>query len=570
MNSTFRFLIVFAMVVLGIANMDAEGQSKDDAFEYRKVYRNVDKIRVQIERTLSELAASKSMDFDGQSMFFEEALAEFYKSRNYAPAWGDFTTFLDALYALERSWEDGLNPKDYHVEYIRSMLRHISEKLDANMVDYESVARFDILVTDAVLLYAWHLLKGKVDSESLEPNWNYDFRESDDDFPEKLQHAIAQNKVSETLYDRRPEISVYKAYRDLLVRYRTLKLEGVSWKSIDGSEWIKQGARDLRVPLIRARLYKTGELSGKSNMDSLVYDDQLVGDIENFQRANGLGADGVIGTETLNALNESLDSRIGKLRVNMERLRWVIDHLSDRYILVNIPAFKAYYMENNKLRFVTNVIIGQVYTRTPVFKSRLSYIEFNPTWTVPSSIIRSSIIPDLKKDPEYLGKNHYVLLDRAGNKVDQSKIDFSTISRSNFPYIVRQRPGNWNALGVVKFIFPNKYSVFMHDTPSKQLFERSQRTFSHGCIRIQNPLVMAEILLEGTDYDKTRIDEVLKSGKTIRVKPVNDIDVMLLYWSVGYDEDQKLTFYKDIYNRDGKVLEQLDTESQSRLIRNTP
>lgn len=251
----------------------------------------------------------------------------------------------------------------------------------------------------------------------------------------------------------------------------------------------------------------------------------------------------------------------------MERARWLVGNISDNYILVNIAAFKAMYVENNKIRFVTNVQVGKPYTGTPVFKDRLEYIEFNPTWTVPWSIVKSSIIPHMKKDHGYLEKHHFDLLDKAGNKLNPASVDYSSISNSNFPYMVRQRPGTWNSLGVVKFIFPNKYSVFMHDTPSKALFERSERAFSHGCIRTQNPLDLAEMLLEGTAYDQAKIDETLQSGETMRAVPSKTIDVMLLYWTVGYGENKSLIFYKDIYKRDNKVLDELNRQGQNRSKR---
>lgn len=564
MNDAIRYIIVGILVVCGATQLYGQSKANENEKAHQNVYRDLDKIGEQIQIALGDLAAGNSLEFDDDVIFSEKVLPEFYRTRDYKPAWSDYATLLDALGALEHSWEDGLNPDDYHAGHIRAVVRQIKAKLGDNVVDYPAVARFDILVTDAVLLYAYHILDGKVDPESLDPNWNYSFRDIKENVPEKLQQAIQHHQVSQSLYRLRPRLQLYQSYRDLMIKYQKMKEEGISWSSIGGTMVIKVGEEDKRIPEIRQRLQRTGELTAGSNMESMVYDDQLKTDIERFQRANGLDIDGVIGPGTLKALNESLESRIEKLRVNMERARWVVSNLSDRYIVVNIPAFKAYYMEDNKIRFATNVQVGRPYTKTPVFKDRLAYIEFNPTWTVPTSIIRNSIIPHLKKDPGYLGKNHFDLLDQAGNMIDTSTINFSKISASNFPYIVRQRPGSWNSLGLVKFIFPNKYSVFMHDTPSKSLFDRSERAFSHGCIRTQHPMELAAILLEGTAYNKAKIDEIIQSGKTTRVNPANDVDVMLLYWTVGFDENQKLTFYKDIYNRDGKVLEQLESKSQNR------
>ncbi|PTN07866.1 murein L,D-transpeptidase [Mangrovibacterium marinum] len=562
MNALLHILVFAVLMFSGMPKLYAYRADSTNVRAHRQIYRNQEQISLAIQEALAQAAAGKELQFGDELISAEEILPEFYRKRAYKPAWSDFSTLLDAAQALNHSWEDGLTPTDYHAPTIQAVAHDLQGMLGGDYIDYQAVARFDILVTDAVLLYAYHLLEGKVNPESLDQKWNYSSRDLEEGVPAKLEQAIAAKDVAGSLARLRPRLEIYQAYRELLQHYAKEK-DTVAWQTVGGTRWLEAGDQDSAVLQIRKRLQQTGQLS--ADTQSLFYDDALVADVVRFQQANGLTPDGVVGPQTREALNQSADFLLGKIRVNMERVRWVVSNLSDCYIVVNIPAFKIYYVDGTKLRYTSRVQVGRPYTRTPVFKSRLEYVEFNPPWIVPRSIIRTSILPELKKDPAYLSKNHFDLLDRAGKKLNPATIDFSQASLASFPYVVRQRPGAWNALGLVKLTFPNKYSVFMHDTPSKKLFGESQRAFSHGCIRIQNPLALAAVLLEGTDYDRARIDTILQSGQTIRAYPAKQVDVMVLYWTIGYDETGKLIFYPDIYRRDEPVLRQLDAKSQPRF-----
>jgi murein L,D-transpeptidase YcbB/YkuD len=301
-------------------------------------------------------------------------------------------------------------------------------------------------------------------------------------------------------------------------------------------------------------------------MESTKYDTYLKKDIRSFQNSHGLDVDGVIGKGTFTALNIPVEKKIDMLRVNLERARWIMHNVPKEFLIVNIARFKAYVIRNDSIIHRTNVMVGKTFHKTPIFRSKLQYIEFNPTWTVPVSITRNEMIPKMKKDHEYLNKKNMVLLDRSGNIVDQSQIDFSTISANNFPYTIRQEPGPWNALGEVKFIFPNKHSVYLHDTQSKSLFSRANRTFSHGCIRVQNPFDLAEVLLQRTDWNRDKIDELVASKETKRVFPEHQIDIFLLYWTTGLMDTDKIFYLPDVYERDQPILKMLDQKVKSVRI----
>ena len=236
---------------------------------------------------------------------------------------------------------------------------------------------------------------------------------------------------------------------------------------------------------------------------------------------------------------------------------------------MNIAAYKVYYYEHHQLKHTTNAQVGKLYTKTPVFKGRLRYVEFNPTWTVPVSIIRTGMFEKIKKDPGYLAANNFDLLDASGNIVNPYALDYTKYTSHSFPYTVRQKPGPDNALGEVKFIFPNPHSVFLHDTPSKSLFDREERAFSHGCVRTQYPLDLAAVILEGSEWNKAKIDATIQTRVTTRAFPDEDIDVLIMYWTAGYYEGDGIGFFKDIYERDTRLLEQLNkVDHRVALVRN--
>jgi murein L,D-transpeptidase YcbB/YkuD len=554
-------LVALSLTFLNLlsAALLAQDEYGDDNMRFhQQIYKDQHKISIKIKESVNDIIEGKPVEIEGEYVFSKTILPELYKNRDYMPAWHNWETLKDAAMALDAAWLDGLDPDDYHVDVLNKIIGMIKHKLKEGEMDYDWVAEFDILVTDAVLLYAYHLLDGKVDPESLDPNWNYSFNEISPDAPYHLEKYIEAGKVSEALASLRPQMPVYQMSMELLASYRNIAENG-GWGTIEAGGAIKAGDEDNRVPAIRKRLQVTGDLSDVTNIESLVYDESLENDIKRFQHRNALAADGVIGKGTFAAFNLSVEKKIDILRINLERLRWVAANVTDNIIIVNIAAFKAYYMKDHKMVFTTNVQVGKTYTKTPVFKERLRYIEFNPTWTVPVSIVRKSTIPKMKEDPDYLDKHHFELIDGEGNIVPNSSIDYENLSSSNFRYTVRQKAGEWNALGEVKFIFPNKHAVYLHDTPSKSLFNREERTFSHGCIRTQNPLDLAEVLLEGTDWTREKIDATIQTRKTIRAFPEVKIDVLLLYWTAGYYDGDGIGFFKDIYDRDARVLEQLNS-----------
>lgn len=293
------------------------------------------------------------------------------------------------------------------------------------------------------------------------------------------------------------------------------------------------------------------------------YAGEVVAAVQRFQARHGLTADGSVGPATLAALNVPVDQRIEQLRVNLERGRWVMGDLERDFIVVNIPGFRTYVVHDDEVVWSTRSQVGRPYRRTPIFKAKMTYVVLNPTWTVPPTIFRQDILPQLRRDAGYLATRNIDLVDAQRGSVDPATVDW--VSTRSFPYSFVQRPGPTNALGRIKFMFPNEHFVYLHDTPSRDLFEQTNRAFSSGCIRIENPLELATLLL-GSKWNRARIDEVLATQRTETVFLDKPITVMLLYWTTEVDAQGRVAFWPDVYARDARVIAELRTPFRAASV----
>jgi murein L,D-transpeptidase YcbB/YkuD len=271
-----------------------------------------------------------------------------------------------------------------------------------------------------------------------------------------------------------------------------------------------------------------------------------------------LDADGIVGPATLRALNVPVEQRIDQLRLNLERTRWVFEDIEEDFVLVNIAGFRAYVVHDREIVWETKVQVGRPYHQSPVFRDEIKYVVFNPTWTVPYSIATREMLPRIKSDPQYFQTREFDIKNRDGQLVDPETIDWAEVSPRSFGYTFVQRPGPNNALGRVKFIFPNEHAVYLHDTPSKPLFDVAERAFSHGCIRVENPFDLAEILLGSDDWGREQIDATIESRETKTVFLAEPLPVLILYWTAEVDPDGLVHFYNDVYDRDQRIATALD------------
>jgi murein L,D-transpeptidase YcbB/YkuD len=449
---------------------------------------------------------------------------------------------------------DGLRKQDYMLPGLKSLVNGQQLiKLDTK----DRVER-ELALTESLLRLNYHLRFGKVDPVSLDSNWNYGKRLNFKNPMVALYQAIKNQNIKTLLDGQRPAHTYYHKLQKVLAHYRKFEAAG-GWKPVKSGSTIKLGHKGERVIQVRERLMKTDDLLSKSTTDQLspLYNKNLQQAVIRFQKQQSLDADGKVGKNTLKALNKSVADGVNQIRVNLERLRWVMQNLEDNFLLVDIPGFEAILIKDGQRKWQGKIQVGKAFSATPVFKGKLEYLEFNPTWTVPPSIIKRKILPGLRKDPGYLNKKGYLLLGFNGKKINPYSIDWKKIKR--FPYIVRQPAGKNNALGQVKFIFPNPHFVFLHDTNHRELFARNPRTFSAGCIRVEKPFELAEqLLMTIQGWDRKNIDQLVASGKTKRAYPKDKIPVLITYTTVGMDEQGKARFKPDIYNRDGAVLVGLD------------
>jgi murein L,D-transpeptidase YcbB/YkuD len=488
-----------------------------------------------------------------------ELLPTFYERRDFRAAWTDRAAIDQLLVEVRGSREDGLEPADYHLAAIAGLLTEASRP----GAPEHTRAHLDLLLTDALIRLAYHLSFGKVDPELLDPSWNVE-RDLGEGSPlEALTRAIANGDIHGLLQKARPAHPLYAQLRAGLARYREIAARG-GWAPIPEGPKLEAGARGERVLALRRRLAVTDELPGDET-SSPVFDAGLVKAVKAFQERHALAPDGVAGAGTLEALNVPVEARIDQIRVNLERARWVLHEVQGEFLLVDIAGFQAAYVRDGQTLWRSRVQVGTPYRMTPTFKSALSYLVLNPTWTVPPTILKKDILPAVRKDPAALQKKGLRVLDRDGQPVDPATVNWGRYTAANFPYLLRQDPGPKNALGRIKFMFPNAHSVYLHDTPNKRLFDRPERTFSSGCIRIERPVDLALLLLEGSPrWDRERLDQAIASGTTRTVSLPRRVPILLLYWTTLVDESGRIGFKKDIYDRDRAVLEGLKGEVRFR------
>ena len=333
-----------------------------------------------------------------------------------------------------------------------------------------------------------------------------------------------------------------------LARYERIAEAG-GWPAVPEGPTIEPGTLDPRVEVVARRLAISGDLENASR-EFDTYDEELQLAVRRFQARHGLEQDARIGTQTLHALNVSAAQRVEQLRRNIERSRQIFGTPRNDFLLVNIPAFTVTLFREGKERSTTRVVVGNDETQTPLFEAQLKSVVLNPTWTVPRTIASEELLPKIQADIGYLARNDYDVVDTDGRRVDPANVQWGELHKNNFPYTLVQRPGPLNELGRIKFLFPNDYGVCMHDTPKKFLFARDSRAFSHGCVRVEDPVNFAAHLLGPEGWSLERIVAQLDTRETRTIALANPLPVVLVYLTAAADDNGTVYFYRDIYGMD--------------------
>ena len=483
-----------------------------------------------------------------------ELLAEVYENRDYQRAWTDADQIAELVIAIKASENDGLDTSDYHLDDVL----YVQKALAAGHLDTAAeIADADLVLTDSLIRLGYHQRFGKVNPYSLDPYWNFRRGLTDMNPALLIQEAIEADSLIDFLDTVYPRGWVYTQLRDALSHYREIAANG-GWPEIPDGPTLRPGDSDPRLSTLMRRLAISGDMDEIQTFAPIdKYDQLLQTGVRTFQKRHGLDEDAIIGPATLRAMNVSAKDRVRQLEINLERARWVLDDLDDEFIIVNIAGFHAYLIRDQDVVWQTKVQVGSTYHQSPVFRDEMKYLVFNPTWTVPYSIASKEMLPAIQSDPEYFQKRDFDVKDRSGNIIDPSTVDWSLVTARTFVYTLVQRPGPNNALGRVKFMFPNKYAVYLHDTPSKYLFSRAERAFSHGCIRVENPYDFAELLL-GEGWDQEKIQATLDAREIKTVSLQKPLPVLLMYWTAVANRDGEVFFYNDVYDRDRAVAAALD------------
>jgi len=351
-------------------------------------------------------------------------------------------------------------------------------------------------------------------------------------------------------------------YYDLKSTLRKLKRD--KWQNPALSGIVKLNDSSESVLHLKEYLKETGDLSGvkRAYMSSAVFDKRLEAAVKLFQLRHGLEPDGIAGEKTIEAMNIPLSERLKQIQANMERLKSFPPEIGRRYIVVNIPGFYMEYFDAGRLKMKMNVVVGEIENYTPMLHDTMSYIVFNPEWNVPESIAIEEILPKVKDDTEYLEKNNYILLKGAYNSTDTipaGEVDWEKVDTTKFPFSFIKNPGTTNPLGKIKFMFPNNYNIYLHDTPADQLFGLDKRALSHGCIRLEKPFELAEMILAG-QMETDEIKKILDSEKTTSVPLKNKVLVHITYQTAWIDEEGRLNLRDDIYGLDKQPISQVSTK----------
>ncbi len=487
---------------------------------------------------------------DSLQHYFEQqpnkysGLFQFYKENNFEPVWVTDSLIIAGIKLLNDAKFNGLNPEEYRISSIRKL--NISRS--TNKKDVAANIRLDLALTRGIQLYIHQLQMGKLNPKQYHSGWPVKTgKKANSDTI--ILRFVKQGKVAEIENYFEPKYPDYAHLKKELADYiRKARQKSSEITPKYPGFILHKGDSNQFVGVLKTKF----GIKGKPR----VFDQELEDSIKSFQHKHGLNSDGIPGKKTYEFLGWTSKRYIDALRVNMERIRWLPDPRPHTAIYVNIAASDLKLYHTDSLIFKSKVIVGKIKDQTPVYFSDINYLVFNPCWTVPNSITIKKILPRLKTDSLYL-QHHNMFAGLNGAEESVEGIDFSKYTADNFPYKIYQRSGPDNALGKVKFMFPNPYNIYLHDTPGKSLFNLDNRALSHGCVRVNSAMNLASILLYTVDQHNKPVSYYLGKGYPIKVYLKRPVPLFILYQTCATDNNEVI-FYNDIYANDYKVLFDLD------------
>jgi len=511
-------------------------------------------LRARIET----LELARSVRVDGVELSAAPFLSRLYQATQFKPVWTDPKKVDQLLRALADMQLDGLDPKDYYLGKLEALRARVVESKDA-----QAALDLDLLLSDAFARVIYHAHYGKVDPERLDDSWNIENEYKGKRGPEAVLAAINGPSLYDAIEGLKPQRPMYRKLRDALAKYRAIEAAG-GWRPIPAGKNIELGKSDPRVAAIRHRLALSGDLASDSDNQLEVYDDALLLAVESFQKRHDLPIRSKIDATLLRTMSLPPKVWIDVLRVNLERARWILRVDDPTYVQVNIAAFHMAYVKDGKRVWEKDVQVGRTFSQTPLFREQIRYFVLNPLWTVPPGVLAETVLPSAKKSASYIRERGLKVFDDTGREVAPESVSWHKYEAKNLPYTITQGPGENNALGVIKFMFPNQYHVYLHDTPNQLGYEARVRTMSWGCIHVKDPLELAALLVEGSKWTLAAIQAQVKRGKTETVTLAKPVPIYLLYWTAEVDSEDKLVFHNDVYNRDRTVLQQLNKPPKKR------
>ena len=476
----------------------------------------------------------------------------FYENREFAAAWVEGAKprpQMDALIeALREAEREGLDPALYNVAMLETRREQALEGfLTDKGFDPREAGGLDVWLTYLYMKYASDLADGLSDLARADASWK--IRPEKFEPLQHLEKALAGNNIKASLADLTPHVPEYQRLREALATHRAQLASG-GWPRVPSMK-LKPGQKSPHVAALAARLEASGDYGGAMPpAGAAPYGPDLQEAVKRFQRRHGLTDDGAVGPEVVAALNVPIEHRISQITMNMERWRWLPRELGDRYVLVNIPEMRLDIYEGTNVPLTMRVVVGKQDTQTPIFNDEMSSVVFSPYWNVPDSIAQGETLPSLMADPNFLARNNMEVVDKSGQVIDPSQVDLNDPEAYRF----RQRPGTENSLGLVKFMFPNQFNVYLHDTPADSLFERATRSFSHGCVRVEDPVALARyVLRDQPEWTEERIAEAMHAGEEKHVKLKEPLPVYLGYWTARVRPDNTVQFRKDVYQIDRRL-----------------